>query len=469
MPDLLRRRVLPAMLGLVMATMAAVLVLVQRIADREDAAMADQSARLVAAALDARGAGVAGALADYVRRPEMTGRLHDRVDPVWAVDEGNIGSGLALGFGIGMVFELDPAGRTRLAIVDGERRAATIEDRVPSWGGALVERLLQPAGPGDLPPWALIAIHGRPALLSAAALRPAPRASGEPSSTLVFVDELSDGELASVGRQALVQGLRLGAASRSETQHVIAGADGQPLPPLASAGKRPGSKLLADLLPWLLAVWAALGVAWWAIWRAVARADEAARRSRRELERRSREDSLTGLANRGHVTEHLELLLADGGAQLALLLLDLDRFKLVNDSLGHAAGDAVLVAVAQRLRACVGDQGMVARLGGDEFVVVVPQATGGDAFALLCERLNEVVTQPIPLDDRWVEVGLSIGVAVAPDDASDVTSLLQAADHALYWAKDSGRGTWRAGTRPPVLNGQGRPRDRLSSVPARAA
>lgn len=156
----------------------------------------------------------------------------------------------------------------------------------------------------------------------------------------------------------------------------------------------------------------------------------------------ARHDLLTGLPNRGVLREELERALASNrrGESLALFCLDLDRFKPVNDTYGHAAGDELLRQVAQRLRECVRETDVVARLGGDEFSVVQRGAVQPEGSTWLAHRLIDVLTRPFDVDGHVVHIGTSVGVAMAPSDGEDSETLLRHADLALYRAKSEGRG-----------------------------
>ncbi len=157
-------------------------------------------------------------------------------------------------------------------------------------------------------------------------------------------------------------------------------------------------------------------------------------------------DSLTGLANRTQLNERLELLL-DGAAKtqtkLAVLFIDIDHFKRINDSLGHAAGDELLVTFAERLKAECGDEALLSRLGGDEFVVVLKQTSNYDALGAFGERLLNALAQPLSIEGRRMNVTASIGVAQFPDDGRSVMALLKNADAAMYLAKSQGRAMLR--------------------------
>ncbi len=166
------------------------------------------------------------------------------------------------------------------------------------------------------------------------------------------------------------------------------------------------------------------------------------REKTRELSHQAMHDGLTGLPNRALVIDRAQQLLArttrDGGAAGALFI-DIDSFKDVNDSLGHAAGDELLVTVGERLSATVRERDTVGRLGGDEFVVLVECERGNGDLYVLAERLNEVLREPVELDDgrRISLVTASIGIAAGHYNSPD--EMLRDADLALYAAKGAGK------------------------------
>ncbi|MCA1511799.1 EAL domain-containing protein [Bradyrhizobium sp. NBAIM01] len=159
----------------------------------------------------------------------------------------------------------------------------------------------------------------------------------------------------------------------------------------------------------------------------------------------ARHDALTSLPNRVLFHEQLEqgLRQTKSGDQLAVLCLDLDHFKDINDSLGHPIGDALLKEVGRRLEATVGEQDTVARLGGDEFAVVQIGRSEEIAARSLAGRLVEVISAPYQIDDHQIVIGVSIGISLSPQDGSNPDELLKNADLALYRAKADGRGTYR--------------------------
>ena len=155
-------------------------------------------------------------------------------------------------------------------------------------------------------------------------------------------------------------------------------------------------------------------------------------------------DGLTGLVNRAAFHERLQeaLAVADEDHGVAVMYLDLDHFKQVNDSLGHAAGDQLLVQAAQRMRGCVRASDVVARLGGDEFAVLLTRLPARSIASEIAQQLLSSIGAPYAIEGAAVQIGVSIGAAFAPLDGRDGDQLFQRADAALYEAKHSGRGTF---------------------------
>ena len=170
------------------------------------------------------------------------------------------------------------------------------------------------------------------------------------------------------------------------------------------------------------------------------------RQSEARIAHLAHHDVLTDLPNRALLRKRLEEAVAamrQGGRPLAVLMLDLDRFKEVNDTLGHPIGDALLKAATQRLRKCVRETDTIARLGGDEFAIVQRTADTATESASIAKRIQEAIKAPFDLAGHHVAVGTSIGIAIAPGDGEDPDQLLKNADLALYRAKSEGRGTYR--------------------------
>lgn len=157
-------------------------------------------------------------------------------------------------------------------------------------------------------------------------------------------------------------------------------------------------------------------------------------------------DTLTGLANRHAMEKRLTATLTafkTAKRSCALMMLDLDRFKQVNDTLGHPAGDELLKQVAQRLKSVVGEKGEIGRLGGDEFQIILPDMDDRGQLGDLAQRLIQMISQPYSLSGSRAIIGTSVGIAIAPYDGLDSEELVSSSDLALYAAKGGGRGQFR--------------------------
>ncbi len=164
-----------------------------------------------------------------------------------------------------------------------------------------------------------------------------------------------------------------------------------------------------------------------------------------QVARASQIDELTGLANRRKLGERLTATLAafrQSRRSCALIMLDLDRFKQVNDTMGHHAGDELLQQVAKRLTAVMEERGEIGRLGGDEFQILLPDVDDRGTLAALANRIVQVLSQPYQISGKRAIIGTSVGIAIAPYDGVEASELTRAADMALYAAKEQ-RGTFR--------------------------
>jgi len=228
------------------------------------------------------------------------------------------------------------------------------------------------------------------------------------------------------------------------------------IPLLLIVGGIPSTMLLA--LPWLgeifpsvhfftvaFAVLLALGYVIASV-HANRKTAQTLRAAQDELEYFAFYDALTSLANRRMFIEHLRRLISlsgQYGTRFALLLIDLDRFKDINDTLGHDAGDALLVEIGARLRRAVRANDQVARLGGDEFAVILQDADNADEIKRICRRIADSFTAEIQFNGKRMTASTSVGVAVFPENGDQEDSLYKSADVALYEAKRGGRNTWR--------------------------
>ncbi|MFA6958173.1 MAG: EAL domain-containing protein [Thermoanaerobaculia bacterium] len=172
-----------------------------------------------------------------------------------------------------------------------------------------------------------------------------------------------------------------------------------------------------------------------------------------KIEYQAYHDALTGMPNRLLLQDRLEVALAQArrlDRMLGLLLIDLDEFKLINDTLGHHVGDKLLQRIASRLRTAVRDDETVARMGGDEFTVLVPQMLDERHAILVAEKLIDAVAEPIEIEGHSLYPTASIGIALFPNDGADAATLLRSVDAALYRAKELGRNNFQLAT--PAMN-----------------
>ncbi|CAG1013394.1 MAG: diguanylate cyclase [Rhizobiaceae bacterium] len=208
---------------------------------------------------------------------------------------------------------------------------------------------------------------------------------------------------------------------------------------------RPGALILSETLPAMVAALAIVGFVLVYLLRSLLRTTSALEAGRAEAEFRANHDPLTGLANRANFNQQLEEALSatgGGGTCVALLALDLDRFKQVNDTLGHEAGDELLKEVGRRLKPLVTGADTIARLGGDEFAIIQRDVRSIDQVSTLSSNIIRELGTPFLVTGRVAEIGVSIGVVVAPA-AQAARDLASKADVALYAAKAAGRNTFR--------------------------
>ena len=360
-------------------------------------------------------------------------------------------------YGHDRAYILDPRDQPIYAMVDGRRAEPEAFGAVAGAALPLAGELRRAEAPlsedaADPTPTTaeLALVDGRPALLS---LKPIVSDTGDieqaPGSEYfhLSVRYLDGGFLRAVAERYQFGGARFrpaGArAAEGEARLAFRARDGRLVGWFAWRPFRPGLAVARQVAPVLGAALLLVALVVAALLTRVRRAAAALRASEREAQRLAFHDALTGLPNRAAFDQRLAgafAALARDEGGIALFYLDLDRFKQVNDTLGHPAGDALIVEFGRRLAACAGDG--VARLGGDEFAIVRTGAGARDGAEDLCGRIIAAMREPANLFGARVTAGASIGVAFAPGDAADPVELKRRADIALYRAKDGGRGRW---------------------------
>ena len=258
--------------------------------------------------------------------------------------------------------------------------------------------------------------------------------------THVAIQFLDNGIASGMAKDYLLTGAHFDASpglARNQTMVPVANQAGRFVAWFKWQPDRPGRALLTEMLPVGLGLLAVIGIVIALLLIGLGRSTAALDRARAEAQHRATHDALTGLANRALFNERLER----SPLPLSLLALDLDRFKQVNDTLGHEAGDELLKQVTGRLTTIVGDKGMVARLGGDEFMVLVASTHDRSVLTELAGDIVTALAEPFHLGRHVANIGVSVGIAIALTDERN--ELVARADSALYDAKESGRNTYR--------------------------
>ncbi|WP_261640469.1 putative bifunctional diguanylate cyclase/phosphodiesterase [Erwinia mallotivora] len=296
-------------------------------------------------------------------------------------------------------------------------------------------------------------IDNRPAALAIGII--GSDSSAQQAFMLISVKFLDDRYLLSLSRRSLLSDLRYlsGHPAEAGADWLLTDKENRPLGYLAWQPEKPGTLMLHFIGPLVAVVVLIITVICLVMLRRLWISSLRLSRSLLQLSASEAQaqhlafhDVLTGLPNRALVEENLTHSLARlmrQQQQVALLLLDLDRFKLINDTYGHHAGDELIIEVGRRLGELINDGDTVGRLGGDEFVVIVNQIDSLHSVQLLCEKIIDAINRPFTLLGNDVWTGVSIGVTLAPEDASDKAEMMLKADIALYEAKSQGRGQFR--------------------------
>lgn len=372
----------------------------------------------------------------------------------------NLGLGMHEFFGHDRAYVLDPRLRSIYAMRDGGTADPKAFEAARSTLQPLAERLREINWQGALSAYVngasttvpnitdVVLIEGQPAIVSLM-----PIVSDEPGTELApgseyihITAEFLDAELAEELTELLMlEGARFSTAddkTTSETSQSLRNSVGEPVAYFIWVPDRPGDRLFKEIAPAVTAAVIIAGIIILILVLRLRRSTAALEAGRLAAQHLAYHDSLTGLGNRAKFeksfAEAISKIKPDD-SKVALLFLDLDRFKQVNDTLGHDAGDELIQEVATRLHPLVRDSDTIARLGGDEFAIVVCNVTDGDDVSALCNRIVAAIRQPFSLAAGQAFVGVSIGVSMATDHNDDMAELRREADIALYEAKAGGR------------------------------
>jgi diguanylate cyclase (GGDEF)-like protein len=431
-------RVILPMFGLIAILLAGAIVGVLLLSSRQNHLSIELQQRTARNALLHFGEELAAAAAGMAGRDETAAHV------VRAFDAGWLAGHLSMDEADAFLFVLDPDDRTLFSRIDGRIVLAEARGVLPPAFDQMIARWR--AGRISETVTQLIAVDGTPVLFAIAGIHAVADRDGPADGGYILaigrrVDRASLKDIADIFMLPnLSYEPMFGQQSDGPGRLRLMSQDGTMGDSLVWDPILPGDKLIRAIGPGLVLVFAAYLVLTVVVL-------TFARRAARLIsisEEKALHDPLTGLPNRLLLLDRMQRLLDPrrGDAVAAVFYLDLDGFKDVNDSAGHAAGDAVLVGVARRLREFCRDEDTVARLGGDEFVMVIPTDDRRVAAAR-AEAILAALSSPYPYNGRTLAVGVSIGVALAPEHGLDVARLLHKADAALYAAKQNGKGAVR--------------------------
>ena len=372
----------------------------------------------------------------------------------------NIGASAFDYYGQSRVYLIDANGKPIYAMRDGGQVPAKSFEAIRERVAPLIEQLhsldnlaaidAYNNGIGETPPSRLdiALIEDRPAIVS---VMPMLRDSWENFAAVgeepiyIAVTLLDETMAGALGSQDLFENARFEAnpdVTGPETAFAVRDNAGQPIAWFKWQPDRPGARILGDTLPALLGALLVTGVIIVVLMRNLQRASVQLQAERADAQHRAMHDPLTGLGNRALFRDRLDAALRSlprGEPRLALLALDLDRFKQVNDTLGHEAGDELLRQVSARITGMLRPSDTLVRLGGDEFAIIQTGITTHADAGDLAQRVINALQAPFHISGRIAEIGVSIGIATAPDLAQTDSELVTRADDALYQAKSGGR------------------------------
>jgi diguanylate cyclase (GGDEF)-like protein len=408
--------------------------------------------------------GLNDAVAAMMREQESVTVWDDAVtfakahDQQW-MDE-NLGEWMSSYYGHDRIFVLDEHDRPVYAMEDGRRVAPARYAAAAPAAAPLVRQLRalmaetaasDTADPPKQVAKDLVSLAGEPSILSVMPIVPSSdRITQEPRSEYlhVAVKFIDDDVIGVIGRQYMLAGAHVAPllARPAAASVPLIDSRGIILGYVGWTPDRPGLTLISKTGPALLGGALLAGGVLWFLLRRLRRASSALQTSQHQAQFLAFHDTLTGLPNRALFEDRLRrafLSARRDHSRIALLYIDLDRFKNVNDTLGHPAGDELVRQTARRLEAKVRDVDTVARLGGDEFAVIMVEVKNVSAAENLSEKLLEELARPFLLMGDQVFIGASIGIAVSLESDTDPAELLRKADIALYEAKRNGRGRYQ--------------------------
>lgn len=452
LPALLRAVAIPT--AITLALLAAIVGAVLHLStSRSDAFALHQQSRLVRIALDQGMASVAIDQEASTYWDDAVLRLRQKpLDLEWI--DNNLGIWFHTYYHHDETYVLSPADEAVYAMQNGKRAQPgsfrtirkpilVLADRLRT---AMRHSYIAPEGsPGKTVGVSdILLINGRPGIVS---LKPIVSETGDirqtPGSEYLHVSirYLDRSFLEALSKSTTIEQPRFSRQREGEASLPIRQMDGDVVGYLSWRPFEPGEEVEDQMAPALWIALAVVGILIMLLLNRLWRSRLELEASRAQAQHLAFHDSLTGLPNRALFEDRLDHALMRRDAKVAVLLLDLDRFKNVNDTLGHQAGDALIREFGVRLSALTREADTISRLGGDEFAILVEQCRPADLHRLAC-RIQEEVKRPFEIIGNQVHVGVSIGIALAGADERDRLELVRKADIALYSAKDAGRSTY---------------------------
>lgn len=451
------RTALLCMTGLILALVLLGALSIVLIAHQQNTAEARKNLFYASKAIDARSRNAERNVIDYAFWGDAYQHLHAKLDLDWAYTRANIGRSMHDAMGYEGVFVIAPDGSTRYALIEGEMRDTTAEQ----WLGQNINDWLVQARAAEPDQQAVsyyLNIDGQLALGSAAAITdgddPTVEPTEGPASVLLFIEKLHPQSLQSMGNDYGVINLRQVSAEDGDDSSLLA------LPVFGGSNvhlqwnsERPGTSMFIWLMPLLLLAALIFGyltrfnlrTSLAAARRLDQRTAEASR-LQAQLAHFAHHDELTGLPNRTLLDERLQqacLAAQRSGRQLAVMLIDLDGFKPINDNFSHHLGDQLLIEVARRMALLMRPGDTIARMGGDEFIVILPNLAGEHDAAAIAERIIADIAHPYRLEEVDLRVTASLGVVMSDGRVVQPKHLLHHADLAMYKAKQEGRNSFQ--------------------------
>ena len=446
----------------VLVAIICVVVAVVSAAERADDVELQQERRLLVQAIADRGHRVMRELENVAASTDIVLQLHYNFDPDWV--HHLVGLRLSTFFDHDHVFVLDRTDRLTYAMldnksVDPERFAAARPEL-----GRIIELLRGVAQPFEdevvLQPSAdpttdlsrprraqrIQTFMNRPAIVTGVAANvPGGMGASDASTTLVLAVKYIDGLLADISTRFDLPNLRTvteEAASRGEAVSVLSDSTGAAIARFAWIPNQPGGKIVATVLPFMAIAFGGFALLTGLALRYIRRTATKLAEGEDRLRHLALHDPLSGLPNRTQFGERLAAVISGPGQEgtvAAVLAIDLDHFKDINDTLGHHIGDDLIGVVAQRLAHALRREDLVARLGGDEFAVITTDVADPATLERFADRLIAILRAPYSISGHTLVIGASIGIAVIDRGAGNAADTMRRADVALYRAKNEGR------------------------------